>query len=90
MAGELANALAETAAPVTTALSAAWLRSAGRGEAGSRWHEFLRSLLVGDLGAIQVSMRNILATGETSGKDALAGFLRTMMHWAKSGSSVSD
>ena len=72
---ELAEEIAKTAAPLTTSLSAAWLRSAGRGEAGEVWHHFLNSLVLGDKLRIQESMDRILAVGETSGADALAGFI---------------
>ena len=79
-----------TAAPLTTSLSAAWLKSAGRGEAGTLWHEFFDALIsvsriVADPDgggasptyrtAVQNSVDKILAVGETSGTDALAGFL---------------
>lgn len=71
----LAEEIANTAAPLTTSLSSAWLKSAGRGEAGIRWHEFFRSLISGDPASIQKAMDKILAVGETSGADALAGFV---------------
>jgi hypothetical protein len=80
----LADGLAETAAPLTTSLSAAWLRSAGRGEAGNLWHEFLDALLMEDQALIRASMQIILAIGETSGADALAGFLETVLRWRAS------
>lgn len=65
----------ETAAPLTTSLSAAWLKSAGRGEAGILWHEFFAALVSGDEIEIQKTMKTILAVGETSGADALVGFI---------------
>lgn len=70
----LAQAVAESAAPLTTSLSAAWLRSAGRGEAGILWHQFFDALVAGDTIRIKASVEKILAVGETSGADALAGF----------------
>jgi hypothetical protein len=70
----LAQGVAESAAPLTTSLSAAWIRSAGRGEAGIRWHELFESLTIGDEIRIKESIEKILAVGETSGADALAGF----------------
>jgi len=76
VAKSLVEEIANAAAPLTTSLSAAWLRSAGRGEAGIRWHEFFESLISGDLASIQKAMDKILAVGETSGADALAGFIR--------------
>jgi hypothetical protein len=74
-AGVLAREIANTAAPLTTSLSAAWLRAAGRGEAGIVWHEFLDALLSNNSLRIQEALKNILAIGETSGEDALAGFI---------------
>ncbi len=71
----LAQGMAESAAPLTTSLSAAWLRSAGRGAAGELWHQFFDALISGDEIEIQKRMKDILAVGETSGADALAGFI---------------
>jgi len=76
VAKNLAEEITNVAAPLTTSLSAAWLRSAGRGEAGIRWHVFFESLMSGDSASIQKKMDKILAIGETSGSDALAGFIR--------------
>ena len=76
VAKSLIEEIANAAAPLTTSLSAAWLRSAGRGEAGIRWHEFFASLISDDPASIQKAMDKILAIGETSGADALAGFIR--------------
>ena len=79
------EAIAETAAARTTTLSAAWLRAAARGEAGEPWHELLAALR--DSGetaltepvevAVSQAIDRILATGHTSGADALAGFVLT-------------
>lgn len=88
VAGPLVNEITDVAVPLTTFLSAAWLRSAGRGEAGKPWHELFEVFMFvsrtespmgianptyGKL--IQKTMANILSVGETSGADALAGFL---------------
>jgi uncharacterized protein DUF2877 len=75
VAKSLAEEITSATAPLTTSLSAALLRSAGRGEAGIRWHEFFESLVSGDLLSTQGAMGKILAIGETSGADALAGFI---------------
>jgi len=75
VAKSLVEEIANAAAPWTTSLSAAWLRSAGRGEAGIRWHEFFKSLISDDPVSIQKAINKILAIGETSGADALAGFI---------------
>ena len=79
----LAREIADTAAPLTTSLSAEWLKFAGRGEAGIRWHEFLGALLFGDLPTVRKTVENILDIGETSGVDALAGLQSTMRSWVK-------
>ncbi len=84
---EIARVLAEeitnTAAPLTTSLSAAWLRSAGRGEAGILWHNFFDALISADRTAVQESMEKILVIGHTSGADALAGFMGTLRSFVK-------
>jgi hypothetical protein len=81
VADVLSKEIAETAVPLTTSLSAAWIRSAGRGEAGVLWHEFFEALVAGTGVDIQKAIDKILATGETSGADALRGFLGTSMCW---------
>ena len=78
VAGVLLQETASSAAPLTTSLSAAWLRSAGRGEAGNLWHRFFDALLSSDAESTQSAADKILAVGHTSGADALAGFLSTM------------
>jgi hypothetical protein len=72
----LAKEIANTAAPLTTSLSAAWLRSAGRGEAGILWHEFFDVLVRGE--SVELPITKLLSVGETSGADALTGFLGVM------------
>jgi len=81
VAGALAKKIADTAAPLTTSLSAAWLRSAGKGEAGILWHEFFNALLSKDQARIEESKTKILAVGESSGADALAGFTGVFASW---------
>ena len=71
----LAVEVTDVAVPLTTSLSAAWLKSAGRGEAGNLWHQFFDALISSDHASIQEMMDKILAVGETSGADALAGFI---------------
>ena len=78
----LIQEIAHTAAPLTTSLSASWLRSAGRGEAGGVWHEFFDALISTDSIRIQETMKSILDIGETSGADALSGFFGTILAWA--------
>jgi len=75
VSSKLAKEVAEAAAPLTTSLSAAWIRSVGMGEAGEAWHDLFDSLVSSDNLRIQESVDNILGIGETSGADALAGFI---------------
>ena len=101
-AGMLAQEIATTAVPLTTSLSAAWLRSAGKGEAGILWHEFFDALnSVGRIGPFRTAaawrgvrdnpthaMDKILAVGETSGADALAGFTDVFRCWSENRSDL--
>jgi hypothetical protein len=82
VAGVLAAEVTEVAAALTTSLSGAWLRSAGRGEAGILWHQFFDALLSAEQAAIQESMNKILSVGETSGADALTGFISSFAAWS--------
>lgn len=82
IASVLAQEITNTAVPLTTSLSAAWLKSVGKGEAGILWHEFFDALSLGDSSAIQLSrsipvgqINKLLSIGHTSGADALAGFI---------------
>jgi hypothetical protein len=79
----LAKEITNTAAPLTTSLSAAWLRSAGRGEAGILWHDFFDALESAVPAQIETATNSILAMGETSGADALAGFIGTFNSYAE-------
>lgn len=74
----LVRAITNTAAPLTTSLSAAWLRAAARGEAGERWHAFFNALLTANSSNVQLQVVRLLSVGHTSGADALSGFLRTL------------
>jgi hypothetical protein len=73
----LAREIAEAAAPLTTSLSAALLRSAARGQAGIVWHGFFDALISDEMLRIQVALNTLLAVGQSSGADALAGFAKT-------------
>lgn len=77
----LTEAIANTAASLTTSLSAAWLRSAGKGDAGILWHQFFDALISSDPMQIDEHRDKILAVGETSGSDALAGFMGSFRSW---------
>ncbi|HMK09041.1 MAG TPA: DUF2877 domain-containing protein, partial [Anaerolineales bacterium] len=74
-AGAVAGTLAQAAVPRTTAVSAAWLDAAARGEATESWHRFLEALAAGQAQAAAEAEQRILAIGHTSGEDALLGFL---------------
>ena len=79
IASKLAGEVTEIAAPLTTSLSGAWLRSAGRGEAGIRWHNLFNALIASNKMAVQESVEQLLAVGYSSGADALAGFMGTFV-----------
>ncbi len=66
--------IVQVAAPRTTTLSAAFLRSAARGECSAAWHQLLAALVKTDHD-LTASIRQVLAHGATSGADTLAGFL---------------
>jgi uncharacterized protein DUF2877 len=72
---EIATLLVETAAPRTHEISGAYLRAAYDGQVGERWHPLLAALAAGDGAQIAAAAAPVLATGETSGADMLAGFL---------------
>ncbi len=84
----LAEEITSIAAPLTTSLSAAWLRSAGRGEVGSLWHEFFQALIHTDRVRTQKAMDKIFAVGATSGADAMAGFLGLFIYWGEHWSNL--
>jgi hypothetical protein len=66
--------MAAVALPRTSPLSAAWLKAGANGEAGEYWHRMFDAWSAGQTVALDESIRNILASGHTSGADALAGF----------------
>jgi len=78
IASNLGDVIARIAEPLTTSLSAAWIRSAGRGEAGELWHDLFDVSLSADKMAVEVSMQKIAGVGQTSGADALTGFLSVL------------
>lgn len=83
IASVLARGIAETTAPLTTSLSAAWIRSAGRGEAGILWHKFFNALVLNDAKLTNSAMGSILSVGETSGFEALLGFTQVMFDYKR-------
>jgi hypothetical protein len=68
-------AIAETAAPRTAALSAAFLRAAGRGEFIAAWHGLVGALAAGDPAQTKEAARRVESFGASSGADALDGFI---------------
>ena len=84
IARSLAGEITRIASPRTTSLSAAYLKSAGKGEAGILWHDFFYALASGDSSAIELQIARLLSIGHTSGADALAGFVGTLISYAES------
>lgn len=83
LAEELSHRIADVAAPRTTSLSAAWLQAAARGEAGERWHELFEAIPNGNSDNVLSAARRILATGHSSGADALGGFILSIRNFAR-------
>lgn len=73
-----ADMIVDTAVPCTTTLSAAWLQAAGWGEAGKEWHDLGHRLAVNG-NRWEETVARILATGHSSGADALWGFTAVTM-----------
>jgi hypothetical protein len=75
----LREAIHRAAGGRTTRVSAAYLKAAARGEAGEAWHALREALATpaaaaGDPAALGSAARGVMAFGETSGADMLAGF----------------
>jgi hypothetical protein len=68
----------------TTALSAAFLRAAARGECSAPWHTLLAAMSEGPgegtEDKITAAVHQVLKHGATSGADSLAGFLYVQMY----------
>lgn len=77
-AARLAREITQEASARTTKLSAAWLKAAGAGEAGEAWHQLWRAAIEHDDRQILATCRRIMATGETSGADALTGLVAVL------------
>lgn len=75
-----APAMAETAAPRTSALSAAFLRAAGRGEFIASWHTLLEALAAGDPTQVEEAAMVVEKFGASSGAEALDGFVTAGRH----------
>lgn len=70
-----ATAIAETAVPRTSMLSAAFLRAAGRGEFVAPWHDLMEALAAGDPEQVEKAAMAVESFGASSGADALDGFI---------------
>lgn len=74
-AKRLSAAIAEAAMPLTTPISAAWIRAASRGECAEPWHDFFDCLSTGNENKIREASKQLITLGHTSGASAVAGFL---------------
>lgn len=77
-AEEISTLMYEVASGRTTSLSAAWLKAASLGEAAEKWHELVRAVLANQTEDIQQAIQQVIDTGETSGADALTGFVQVL------------
>ncbi len=85
IADGLTREVADTAAALTTSLSAAWLRSGGKGEAGVLWHDLFDALISGESPRIRSKIIQLLSVGYSSGADALSGFFGLISVYASLG-----
>ncbi len=67
--------IVDAASPRTTMLSAAMLQEASNGHATEHWHVLVDVLTMGDAMDMDRACMGILSVGNTSGADALTGFL---------------
>lgn len=72
-ARSLSATIVDRARPRTNRISGAWLKAAGRGEAGNEWHVLAVALASG--APLDEPAEWLIRRGHTSGADALAGFL---------------
>jgi hypothetical protein len=71
----ICRVMVQTAAPRSTKLAAAFMRTSARGECSASWHKLLAALSEGHEAEIAATASEMLAHGATSGADNLAGFL---------------
>jgi len=69
------DAIVSAAGGRTTRISAAYLDTAARGEASETWHTLVAAIPTADTVGVSAAARRLMAFGETSGSDMLAGFL---------------
>ena len=75
LCGEIGAAIARAAVPVTHSLSGAFLDAAGHGLASADWHALLEALGGDDFLEVEHAARRVAATGGTSGRAMLRGFI---------------
>jgi hypothetical protein len=73
--GPFCHLVLGSAAPHTTILSAALLRAAAGGQCSAAWHRLLAALAWQDEAHLARAVQAVRSYGQTSGSDALAGFL---------------
>lgn len=71
--------IAQSAAPLTTALGAAFLRAAAQGQFAEAWQQLARALSLQSEPACREAIATIAASGASSGRDALAGFATSLL-----------
>ena len=70
--------IVDIAAPKTNRLSASWLKEASQGNTSENWHKLFYALKHRNKKGISDACNQIVSIGNTSGADALAGFLLTI------------
>lgn len=74
-ADRIRDAIVSATRDRTTRISQAYLHAAAHGEAGEAWHDLIAGLAAGGTARVTGAARHVIAFGETSGSDMLAGFL---------------
>lgn len=82
-----ATELVKAAVPQTTRLSANWLKAAANGQACEPWHRLVDALIQENPRNLIQAAEGILATGHSSGADALTGYVAGLTLLAGLGSS---
>jgi hypothetical protein len=77
-AGQLRATMLAATVGRNSRISAAYLDAAAKGEASEAWHRLLDVLPSADSAVVSSAARTVMAMGETSGTDMLAGFLLTL------------
>ena len=80
----MSPSIAQSAAPRTTALSAAFLTAAAQGQFMELWHRLAHALHSQNERACLAAVGQISALGASSGRDALAGFAAVMFNRERS------